>query len=998
MKKFKQKLLIVAFVSLIPAVFFGCKHPEPVKVSSVSIDGPEGRFVAVGGTLALEAQVLPENADDKTLVWTSSDETLATVDAEGVVSGVASSLDEEGNDDGVEIKALAQDGSEIAAVYKVFVRETVVRSTSLSISGKAASFVGREEQFTATILPEDTTDTEIIWESSDESKVTIDSDGLATILAATAEDEPVVITARSCDKGSTAQVELYVSESPIPLEDMSISVEKEWAFIGSQVSIDAEFEPVNASNQTVSYSVDNEELAQIDENGILTINDSDLTGSVTVTAVTVKNEDLGDDDTWTEKTSSVTVEIRRPVASIEVTVADEKYDENFGVAVGDVNSVTASVTVLPDNATNKNVVWTVSDETIAAVNDEGVVTGLAEGTVKLTATAADESAVSGAFELMVYVPIEAVEISLPAEGDTAEFFALSKQNISLKVTPENATYRDLITYSVEQGNAGVSEEEIVTLGDSPETVKLKAVSAQGGVAGYYEFSVVLDKARLEAALETAQTKYGSISAAEITDDVTQAGKYLKDSVDELAASISAADSALSGTSQTAINNALLDIEKKTAACEPIELRSAETLAAGQVKSVIYSSDNSVTTNDNKSMAWGANGWSYGGYTNIAPSGQEDGKTLTTVATVDGRNVKKLVLSAPSLITFSDIVGMNAAEGNYMAAHLSLLTSKPVIVGFMKYGDDGVGPYLFRFDPLSRTVAAKDDSGKYTVEVPAVITRDDNYWYSVEFNFSAVYRDSMISSGGPLVNMMFVPDETGVEESYYLDNVFFVEREYSVEYFETLLTDKIAAARGFLASAHIGDGSNQYPQSAADTLANVLTTAESASGSGDKVQLKEAIASVENGLAAFKLTLNVPFIKTTDINAAYFTANTNIASGATYTSTSGTAALAFDGDLNSRWESAQSDPQVLTIDLSSAKNFNRIAFKWEGAYSSDYEIAISDDGEEWETVASVETSSYEEFQLLSFNPVQTARYIRFTGNKRGTVWGHSFFEMGVYDVE
>lgn len=111
-----------------------------------------------------------------------------------------------------------------------------------------------------------------------------------------------------------------------------------------------------------------------------------------------------------------------------------------------------------------------------------------------------------------------------------------------------------------------------------------------------------------------------------------------------------------------------------------------------------------------------------------------------------------------------------------------------------------------------------------------------------------------------------------------------------------------------------------------------------------------------------------------------------------------AANATDGDLGTRWETEYSDPQWLYIDLGATKKINKVGFVWEGAYASKYYIQVSDDAKNWKTVALVKAGSASTVQI-DLEKTYTTRYVRMYGTKRGTGYGYSFYEIGVwYDSE
>ena len=133
---------------------------------------------------------------------------------------------------------------------------------------------------------------------------------------------------------------------------------------------------------------------------------------------------------------------------------------------------------------------------------------------------------------------------------------------------------------------------------------------------------------------------------------------------------------------------------------------------------------------------------------------------------------------------------------------------------------------------------------------------------------------------------------------------------------------------------------------------------------------------------------------------------NLASGKATLATSGNAALAADGNTNTRWESAQEDPQLWQVDLGETTAFNTISILWEGAYAKSFTIeagnTLGDDGyltggTALVSVADQSLSGFPYMQNFSFAET-TARYILFRGTARGTNYGYSFWEFGVYNLD
>lgn len=116
--------------------------------------------------------------------------------------------------------------------------------------------------------------------------------------------------------------------------------------------------------------------------------------------------------------------------------------------------------------------------------------------------------------------------------------------------------------------------------------------------------------------------------------------------------------------------------------------------------------------------------------------------------------------------------------------------------------------------------------------------------------------------------------------------------------------------------------------------------------------------------------------------------------ATATATSGDAAQAVDGNAGSRWESAFSDPQQLTIDLGVLSTVNRITISWEVANAKNYTLTGSTDGNTWLPIATKTNMPTGNRTDVIDNLNGNYRYIRMDGTARNTVWGYSIFEFEV----
>ncbi|MFF1901906.1 discoidin domain-containing protein [Kitasatospora sp. NPDC058218] len=133
------------------------------------------------------------------------------------------------------------------------------------------------------------------------------------------------------------------------------------------------------------------------------------------------------------------------------------------------------------------------------------------------------------------------------------------------------------------------------------------------------------------------------------------------------------------------------------------------------------------------------------------------------------------------------------------------------------------------------------------------------------------------------------------------------------------------------------------------------------------------------------------------------AGTNLAAGSSATAgsaewnpfTSYAPDRAIDGSTGTRWASDWSDDQWLRIDLGATTLVGRVTLDWERAYGKAYRIEVSADGATWQSVWSTTTGDGG-LDTARFTGVP-ARYVRVHGLQRGTQWGYSLYEVGVYST-
>ena len=142
------------------------------------------------------------------------------------------------------------------------------------------------------------------------------------------------------------------------------------------------------------------------------------------------------------------------------------------------------------------------------------------------------------------------------------------------------------------------------------------------------------------------------------------------------------------------------------------------------------------------------------------------------------------------------------------------------------------------------------------------------------------------------------------------------------------------------------------------------------------------------------SVNIKMVQNAD------TTGVNIAKGKTATASSenGTdvAGNAVDGDADTRWQAAQDDNgEYITVDLGEVHTINKVKLSWEPSYASQYEIQVSTDDKNYDTVV-VKKNSIGKYETVPFDLVN-ARYVRIKCIERAMAYGVSLYEIGVYEA-
>ncbi len=367
-----------------------------VPVSSVTVS-PTSASLLVGQRAQLTAT--PKDASGnpligRTVTWSSSNTSLASVSSSGLVTGVAAGGP-------VTITATSEGQSGTASV-------TVANApvASVTVTPAAASVVtGQTVQLAAT--PKDANGNPlsgrvVTWSSNNTSAATVDGSGLVTAVAVGS----ATITATSEGKSGSASITV----TGVPVASVTVSPASASVQAGQTVQLTATLKDANGNvltGRTVTWSSNSTTVASVNSSGLVT---AKVAGSATITATSEGKSG----------TSSITV---TPVPVASVTVAPA----SGSVAVGSTLQLTATPKDANGNPLSGRVItWSSSDGTVATVNGSGLVRGVAAGgPVTITATSEGKSGTAS------------VTVT-PSTGGGSQFGHV------FVVTEENTDYVDVI--------------------------------------------------------------------------------------------------------------------------------------------------------------------------------------------------------------------------------------------------------------------------------------------------------------------------------------------------------------------------------------------------------------------------------------------------------------------------------------------------------------------------------------------------------------------------
>lgn len=324
---------------------------------------------------------------------------------------------------------------------------------------------GAKDETTEEKINEAASKLKLEWTSSDKEVATVDETGLVTAVGAGEAD--ITVSVSDANISSTTHVKVVITPTGVEAPD---SIELVTNGENSK-ALGAKMTPEDATEVKLAYESSDENVATVDENGVVTaVADGEcvittyVTADIPATAENAEAKPVVDEVASSEAAVADSAADSEAPDNAAASKPEDTTDSSFGVVPDGLsaetkvtvttkveqialsktegvltvgNSVTITATVTPDNATNATVNWTSSDEKVATVDSNGKVTAVAAGNATIKATSESDGDVSADYALTVNKA--AAKPATNYSGTTSSAGAATTPSYTAPSTPSAST-------------------------------------------------------------------------------------------------------------------------------------------------------------------------------------------------------------------------------------------------------------------------------------------------------------------------------------------------------------------------------------------------------------------------------------------------------------------------------------------------------------------------------------------------------------------------------
>ena len=385
---------------------------DPIPVTGVTLSQTELLLVK-GAIVTLAAAVVPSDATNQKVTWSSNNTAVAIVE-NGTVTAVSGGA--------ATITVTTEDGNHTATCEIT----VTVPITGVTLPQTELSLVkGATAGLTATVSPSDATNQKVTWSSTNTAVATVEN---GTVTAVSAGNATITVTTEDGNHTARCEVTVTVSATGVTLSQTELPLAK-----GTTATLTATVVPFDATNQKVTWNSNNTAVATVENGTVAALS----VGNATITVTT--------EDGNHTATCEVTVTV--PVTGVTLSQTE------LSLVKGATAPLTA--TVVPSDATNQKVRWSSNNTSVATV-ENGTVTAVSGGNATITVTT-EEGNHTARCEVTVTVSATGVTLSqteLPlAKGATA--------TLTATVAPSDATNQK-VSWSSNNTAVAIVENGTVT--------------------------------------------------------------------------------------------------------------------------------------------------------------------------------------------------------------------------------------------------------------------------------------------------------------------------------------------------------------------------------------------------------------------------------------------------------------------------------------------------------------------------------------------------------
>lgn len=407
---------------------FSLAHLIEAKIVEFIDVSPKAISLNVGNSEKIHVTILPADAEDLSLSWATSDSSVATVSHNGTVTAI--------NPGAVQIFAISNANSEV----KDFCEVTVIQPVKgIHLNTNAITLEEEESiQLVASILPENASNKNVNWTSSDVSVAMVSPDG--TVYAIKPGQATIMATTE--DGGFVALSKVNVKAKTVLVSNIDLNVRSKTLAIGETIQLSALILPEHASTKIVDWTSTNPFIASVNEFGFVTAISEGKTQIIATTT----------DDSNLSAICEITVEKQFiSISQIRITPSDTT------LVVG--QTMVLNAIIIPNDASNKAIVWSSTNPSIAIVSAAGEVKAIASGEAIIIASTQDGSNLSAMCQITVKTEPIYVE-SIDLNPSTIEGCVNETYHLEANVLPVTASNKDLKWTSSDENIATVENGEV----------------------------------------------------------------------------------------------------------------------------------------------------------------------------------------------------------------------------------------------------------------------------------------------------------------------------------------------------------------------------------------------------------------------------------------------------------------------------------------------------------------------------------------------------------